>query len=138
MIRPFVLMVHLLLRESLFFATSGCLFVVFLMSESPPEIKVTKHPECRIVSASGVFGGLNPVEGQLIFYTDRLEPKSDAFGNMSLGFVNRELQVEVHFSPASFKSIADFMTSRVKMFEEQQKQEIAAVKMGQPPGTVYT
>ena len=136
MMIPLVLIIQSLFGESLFFVNTR-LFLVFRMSESPLEIKVTKHPEYRIVAASGIFGGLIPAEGQLIFYTDRLEPKPESDGKMSVGFVNRELQVELHLSPASFKSIAEFMTSRVKMFEEQQKQQIAAVKMGQPPESMY-
>jgi hypothetical protein len=73
----------------------------------------------------------------MIFYTDRLEPKSDIAGNLSLGVVNREMQVEIHLSPATFKSIAEWMTAKVKDLEAQQKQEIAAVKMGQPPESMY-
>lgn len=105
-----------------------------LMSQSPPEYKITKHPDYRAISATGLFGILIPTEGQVVFYTDRLEPKSDTVGTLSLGSVNRELQAEVHLSPATFKSIAEWMTQKVKEFEQQQKQQITSVKMEQAPG----
>ena len=79
--------------------------------------------------ANGMFGDLNIAEGQIIFYLDRMEPKSDTIGNISLGSVNRELQAEVHLSPAVFKAMADWMTKQVVDFEAQQKQQIASVKM---------
>jgi len=107
------------------------------MSTSPPQIRMSKHPEYRIVAASGVFGGLHPVGGQVIFYTDRFEPTSDSMGKLSLGSVNRELQVEIHVSPAVFKSIAEWMTNHVKDFETREKQLIGAAKLGQPPDKIY-
>lgn len=104
------------------------------MSVSPPEIKISKQPEYRIVAATGVFGGLvGPAEGRLIFYLDRLEPKSDTAGKLSLGSVNRELQVEVHVCPSTFKSIAEWMAKHVKEFEEREKQEIKPAKMDERP-----
>jgi len=135
--KPPFLTVQSLLLESLFFS-SICLFFDVLMAQSPPEFKITRNAEYRIVSATGVFGGLMPAEGQMIFYTDRLEPKSDTAGTLSLGVVNREMQAEIHLSPTTFKSIADWMTTKVKELEAQQKQQIAAVKMGQPSESVYT
>jgi hypothetical protein len=137
MMKPPFLTAQSLLLESLFFSSIRLFFDV-LMAQPPPEFRITKHTEYRIISATGVFGGLSPSGGQVIFYTDRLEPKSDTVGNLSLGSVNRELQVEVHLSHATFKSIADWMTLKVKEFEDQQKQQIASVKMEQPPEKVYT
>jgi len=137
MMIPLVLIIESLFGESLFFSSIHLFFDV-LMTQSPPEFKITKHAEYRVISATGVFGGLSPAGGQVIFYTDRLEPKSDTVGNLSLGSVNRELQVEVHLSPATYKSVADWMTRKVKEFEDRQKQEITTVKMEQPPEKVYT
>jgi hypothetical protein len=105
------------------------------MAQSPPEFKITKHPEYRVVSATGMFGTLHPAEGQVIFYLDRLEPKSDTVGKLSLGSVNRELQAEVHMSPAVFKAVAEWMVRHVKDLEDKEKQQIGTVKLEQPPST---
>ena len=107
------------------------------MSASPPQIRVNKHSDYRVVAATGVFGGLTPGEGQIIIYTDRLEPAPDSTGNMSLGSINRELQVELHFSPAGFKSVAEWMLKHVTDFETREKQQIGTTKLGQPLTSVY-
>jgi len=98
---------------------------------------MNKHSDYRVVAATGVFGGLNTGEGQIIFYTDRLEPTSDNAGKMSLGSINRELQVEIHLSPAGFKSVAEWMMRHVTDFETREKQQIGTAKLGQPPTSVY-
>ena len=107
------------------------------MSTSPPQIKVNKHSDYRVVAATGVFGGLSLGEGQIIFYTDRLEPTPDNMGNMSVGSINRELQVEIHLSPAGFKSVAEWMMKHVTDFEAREKQQIGTARLGQPPTSVY-
>jgi hypothetical protein len=98
---------------------------------------MNKHSDYRVVAATGVFGGLNPIEGHIIFYTDRFEPTSDNSGKMSLGSINRELQVEIHLSPVAFKSISEWMTKQVKDFETREKQQIGTAKLGEPPPRVY-
>jgi len=107
---------------------------VFSLSESPPEFKMTRHPEYRVIAATGVIGVLSPAGGTIVFYIDRIEPKSDTMGKISLQSINRELQMELIMSPATFKAVADWMTLKVKEFEEQQKQQITSAKMEQPAG----
>lgn len=115
------------------FLTDDEFLVGFPMSVSPPEMKISKHDEYRVVAATGVFGGLIPAEGQIIFYTERLEPKSDSAGKLSVGCIVREMQVEVHMSPTTFKSIAEWMSKHVKEFEEREKQQITPAKMDERP-----
>jgi len=138
--KPFFFTIRSLCLDTLFFF-NWCLLVGIFMGQSPPklpEFKITKHAEYLAVSINGLFGGLFDAEGQLILYLDRFEPKTDATGKLSVEWINRELQVEVHLSPSTFKSIAEFMTKQVKQFEEKQKQQIAPVKMGQPPDKIFT
>jgi len=120
------------LTEAFFFCFIVCL-CDFAMSQSPPEIKMNKSPDYRIVSATGVFGGVNPSGGRVIFFIDRFEPVSDRSGKLSLESINRELQVEVHLSPATFKTIAEWMTKHIKEFEEREKQQITPAKMDERP-----
>jgi hypothetical protein len=42
----------------------------------PPEFEDTKNPDYKYVYANGVFGGLDPNGGRMIFYLDRLEPET--------------------------------------------------------------
>jgi hypothetical protein len=108
------------------------------MSQPPPEVKMSKNRDFRIISATGVFGGVNPVEGQMIFYADRLEPKSDRLGKLSLDYINRESQVEVHVPLAVFKSIAEWMMNHIKEYEQREKQQIKSVELDREQKQVYT
>jgi hypothetical protein len=75
-----------------------------------PLIEVTESRDYRVVYASGVFGGLDPNDGRMIFFLDRLKPKvKRGKSTMELDRISRELQVEVHMSPNQFMSIAKWM-----------------------------
>jgi len=107
----------------------------------PPEFEDTKNPEYKYVYATGVFGGLDPNGGRMIFYLDRFEPETikDPIGGQRLKKIIRELQVEVHVSPSQFKSIANWMNEHIKHFE-QTYGEIPVEpksKISPPPSSVY-
>lgn len=98
------------------------------MAKAPPKIDVTKHPDFKVIHASGVFGTLNAQEGVLKFYTDIIEPRSKTGGKpgeMELDRITREFQVEIRVSPISFTSIADWMSKHIK---ELQKKGILKVE----------
>ena len=63
-----------------------------------PKIDITESSDFRAVYASGVFGGLDPNDGRMVFFLDRIKPKMKSYKKnvMQLEKVNRELQVEVH------------------------------------------
>jgi hypothetical protein len=85
-----------------------------------PKFEDTKSADFRYVSASGVFGGLDPTDGRIIFFLDRLEPETTnepTPGSQKIKKVNRELQVEVHMSPAAFKTTAAWMVNHIKTYE---------------------
>jgi hypothetical protein len=87
-----------------------------------PPFEISKSPEYRYIYASGVYGGLNPNDANLIFYLDRLEPEmvpGGRPGEMRIDRINRELQIEIHVSPRQFKSISEWMTRNVQRFEDQ-------------------
>jgi hypothetical protein len=86
----------------------------------PPAFSLSKSPEYKIVFASGVFGGINPNDAQMIFYLDRFEPElvPDQPGTQRLSKINREFQVEIHVTPSQFKSIAQWMTQHVQNYEK--------------------
>jgi hypothetical protein len=86
----------------------------------PPEFEDSKSPDYKYVYASGVFGGLSPNDGRIIFFLDRLEPETvkEPVGSQRVKKIIRELQVEVHLTPSQFKSTAMWMTDHVKKFEE--------------------
>lgn len=86
--------------------------------------KITKHPDFKTVYASGIFGSVNPIEGRMTFYIDRIIPKmkTDGLGEMETGEVERELQIEVHVSPSTFVSIRGWMNEHIKKMKEIEKE----------------
>jgi hypothetical protein len=110
-------------------------------SEKPrkgPEIEVSESPDFRPVYASGVFGGLDPNDGRIIFFLDRIKPKmkKNPKGAMELEKVNRELQVEVHMTPPQFISVAKWMMEHAKRFGDKFKKG-KSKEPTEPSGTSY-
>lgn len=95
-------------------------------------VKITKRPEFTTLYASGIFGGLNPIEGRIVFYIDRPVPKmkETPIGAMEVSEVERELQVELHLSPATFIQMYEWMKSHIERLEKQG----ALVKEVKPEG----
>lgn len=85
-----------------------------------PRFELIKSPDFKSVYATGVFGGLNPDDGRLVFYIDHIEPKmkDEPPGAMETEKVVRELLVEVHVSPQQFKSIAKWMADHINRLEQ--------------------
>jgi len=97
------------------------------MVEEKLKITITKSPDFKLLYANGVFGGLAPLEGRMIFYVDRLIPKivEDVPGQLTTGSVERELQVEVHMSPQQFVSISRWMQAHI---ERMLKEGVLSIK----------
>jgi len=94
------------------------------MSSKPvkvPRFEQVKSPDFKSIYATGVFGGVDPNEGRIVFYVDHLEPRirEDPPGAMETEKVVRELLVEVHMSPQQFKSIAQWATDHISNLEQQ-------------------
>lgn len=106
------------------------------MSEPPP-VKMTKSPDYRLLSATGVIAAVKPPLGTLIFHADRIEPECTPTGKITLGSINREMQVEIHLPLATFKGAAQRMMELVNQYEEREKQQVTAVKTGQAPESMY-
>ena len=106
------------------------------MSESPL-VKLSKSREYHLLTASGVIATVKPPEGLLIFYADRIEPDCAPTGKITLGSINREMQVEIHLPLATFKGAAQRMIELVNRYEEQEKQQVTAEKMGEPDKIMY-
>lgn len=86
----------------------------------PPVFEDSKSPDFKYVFVTGVFGGLDPNDARMIFFLDRLEPETTnqpVVGGQKIKKVNRELQVEVHMSPAQFKTVAAWMVNHIKNYE---------------------
>jgi len=89
------------------------------MSESKIEIKITKSPDFKLVYTNGVFGGLSPLEGRMVFYADRLIPQIVEGEKMQTGSIERELQVEVKMSPQQFISISRWMEVHINRLKKE-------------------
>jgi hypothetical protein len=94
--------------------------------EKPPKVVVapkfedSKSPSFMYVFSTGVLGTLDPNDGRMTFFLDRIEPEtvSDPPGASRIKKVVRELQVEVHMTPTQFKSIALWMIKNVEEYEK--------------------
>ncbi len=100
-----------------------------------PKMVVTESSDYKVAYASGVFGGLDPNDGRIIFFLDRLKPKIKPGGKgaMDLDRVERELQVEVHMSPHQFLAVAKWMADHANRYGKKVKKE----HKGDSAGTSY-
>lgn len=87
----------------------------------PLSFRVEESEGFRMIYVENVFGGLDPGGGRIIFYVDRRKPKNaeKPVGSLETEVIVHELQVELRMSPASFKSIAEWMTQHVQGAEKQ-------------------
>ena len=86
---------------------------------SLPRFELRRSEIYRVVHASGALVSLNPNEGTIIFFVDRLTPKVNPDGSMSVEVVERELLIEVKLSPVGFKSLAMALLGNIQEFERR-------------------
>lgn len=87
-----------------------------------PTFEDIKSEEYRHVYATGVFGGANPSDAHMIFWLDRSEPETVSTpqpGSVKLKKIVRELQVEIHMTPTTFKVVADWMNKHIEEYEKR-------------------
>ena len=92
------------------------------MARAPLKIEITKHPEFKVVFASGVFGAIKADEGFIKFYLDIVETRIKSGGKpgeMEAEKINREIQVEVRMTSAQFMSVAAWMEAHIKELEKK-------------------
>ena len=107
----------------------------------PPKFEDAKAPDYKYVYATGVFGGLDPNDGKMIFFLDRFEPETveEPYpGTQKLKKIVRELQVEVHVSPSQFKNIWMWMGEHIKHYEQMFGEIPMQPKMKEPPRGMIT
>ena len=82
----------------------------------------TKSSDYRYVYSTGAFGNVTPRDARIIFYLDRLVPKTikegEKIGTLETDRIVRELQVEVHMSPQEFVNLWRWMRERLKIYKE--------------------
>ena len=90
------------------------------MSEIP-EFEIKDSEVFKIIYATGAFGGLAPNDGRIILFVERLQtgPVRGQPGQERVEKVIRERLVEIHVTPATWKSIARWMQDHVTNFEKQ-------------------
>lgn len=91
------------------------------MVDEKPKITITRSSDFKPMFTTGVFGGLNPVEGHMTFYVDRIIPGmvEDEPNRIRAESVERELQVEIHMSPSTFISLSNWMQSHIQRMEKE-------------------
>ena len=90
--------------------------MLFMAHQLPRRsVKFDKVPNYAV---SGFFGGVNPQEGNISFFTDNLIPQLGANpGQITLDTVQHELVVNLKMSPLVFKRMAIWMSEHVKRYE---------------------
>jgi hypothetical protein len=82
----------------------------------------TKSPDFKYVYATGAFGNVTPTDARIIFFLDRLIPKTisegEKRGSQETEKIIRELQVEVHMSPQEFVNLWRWMGERLKIYKD--------------------
>jgi hypothetical protein len=87
----------------------------------PPKFELSSHPDFRVVHINAFFGGLNPIEGRITFYTDIIVPKmkeSENVGDMEIDKIRRESQIEIRMAPMDFITLAGWMNGHIKRLED--------------------
>jgi len=84
-----------------------------------PRIETKKADNYRVIHSTGALGVLNPNEGSLIFFIDKIIPRTNPDGSMTIDSIERELLIEIKMSPLQFKALAYYMMNRVKEFESK-------------------
>lgn len=87
----------------------------------PPEFEDIRSLDYKSIYSTGVFGGLDPNDGRMIFFIDHVLPKTvnEPYpGAQKIEKIVREHLIEVHLTPTQFKSIAMWMSDHVKRYEE--------------------
>jgi hypothetical protein len=90
------------------------------MSRVIPEFEIKDSEVFKILYATGVFGGLAPNDGRMVLYIDlmKTKPIRGQPGQEEIDKIVRERQVEIHMSPATWKSIARWMAGHVEQLEK--------------------
>ena len=86
------------------------------MTQQLPRRNV-KYDDIPSFSISGFFGGVNPNEGNISFFSDRLIPQLGQAGQIVLDTVQHEFVVNLKMSPLIFKRMAIWMSEHVKRYE---------------------
>lgn len=92
------------------------------MAQKPPKIDIAKHPDFKVIHVNGVFGAVKADEAFMKFYLDILEPETKVggkHGELEIGRITREFQVEVRMSSMKFVSIANWMQQHIKELEKK-------------------
>ena len=86
------------------------------MAQQLPRRNV-KFEDVPSFAISGFFGGVNPNEGNISFFTDKLLPQLGANGQIMLDTVQHEFVANIKMSPLIFKRMAIWMSEHVKRYE---------------------
>jgi len=106
-----------------------------VINMSMPRFETKRAADYKVIHVSGVVGGINPNEGTIIVFIDKLIPKTNPDGTMIIDTIERELVVELKMSPLQFKSIAEWMQMHIKEYEKM----FGEIKVqGVPPKTAST
>jgi hypothetical protein len=85
-----------------------------------PDFEIVDGENFKVIYATGAFGGLAPNDGRIVLYIDlmKTKPVRGQPGKEELDKIVRERQIEIHMSPATWKSLARWMAGHVDQLEK--------------------
>lgn len=87
-------------------------------------IEIVQPDNVPVLSIDGVFGGLDPSKGRLLFYSDRPHVTVNDDGVMVPVSLVRTFLADVRMSPETFLGIARWMGTHADQFEAWCAQEV--------------
>lgn len=98
-------------------------------SRPPQKIEFTGSRDSNylVYQIDGVYGGLDPEKGSLIFFVDMPKVQVNNDGSMDTESIERQFLFEVRMTPGTFVGISKWMKENadyyLKWIEEQKKKK---------------
>ncbi len=87
----------------------------------------SKDRDYQVFHIDGVYGGLDPEKGSLVFFVDIPKVQVNNDGSMDSDTIERQFLFEVRMTPAIFIGMAKWMKENadyyIKWIEEQKKKK---------------
>jgi hypothetical protein len=100
-------------------------------TKKPLKIKLSDHPQFRVVHANTWAGGLSRTEADISFFTEILEPTTKDDGEMVIDTINRQRQISIRMTLPDFIRLTQWMNAHVQRLVKNgtiKKEDVAKPK----------
>ena len=82
------------------------------------ELPVIIPSEIPKIYATGVFGGISPLDFKIFFFSEEPKQQDEEIDPKNLNII-REVKAQISLSPLVAKQIAIWLTKQVELYEKQ-------------------